>query len=122
MDVEGVRRAAVALTQARGHLPQGLRRRPRGQGWHRRLDRLLQQPAPASGARQPHADGGMARRYDGTARREAATSLRYGILKQEDRAARDSNQDCRSSGSKNAVHFTEKLWIIFQLDVKHKTG
>jgi len=34
--------AAVALAQARGHLPQGRRRWPRGQGRHRLLDYFLQ--------------------------------------------------------------------------------
>jgi len=56
-----VHRAAVALAEVRGHLSQGLRRRARGQGRHRRVDRLLQRTTPAYGARQLHADGGVAR-------------------------------------------------------------
>jgi hypothetical protein len=61
VDGQRVHRAAVALAQARGCLPQGLCRRPRSQGRDRGVDRLLQSPAPAPGARQPHADGGLAR-------------------------------------------------------------
>jgi hypothetical protein len=38
-----------------------LRRRPRSQGGDRRVDCLLQCPAPASGAGRPDADGGLAR-------------------------------------------------------------
>ena len=55
------------FAQIRGHLPQALRRRPRGQGRDRGVDRRivfynLQSPAPSSGAGRPHADGGLARR------------------------------------------------------------
>ena len=39
------------------------------QGRDRRLDRVLQRPAPTSGARQPDADGGLARRRHRRARR-----------------------------------------------------
>ena len=43
-----------------GGLPQGLCRRPRGAGRHRRVDRLLQPAPAASGAGWAGADGGVA--------------------------------------------------------------
>ena len=69
LDGQRLHRAAVALAQARGHLSQGLCRRPRGQGRDRELDRLLQRSAPSSGAGLSHADGGLARRHAGAPRR-----------------------------------------------------
>ena len=70
LDGQRVHRAAVAIAQARGRLSEGLCRWARGQGGDRRMDRLLQRSAPASGAGQPHADGGLARRRHRRARRE----------------------------------------------------
>jgi len=61
--VEG-HRAAVAVAQARRHLSQGLRRRPRGQSRHRRMDQILQRDPSSPGAGLPHTDGGMAPRRD----------------------------------------------------------
>ena len=61
LDGQRLHRAAVALAEVRGHLPQGLRRRPRGARRDRLVDRLLQRPTSASGARRSDADGGVAR-------------------------------------------------------------
>ena len=69
LDRQRLHRAAVAQPEVRGHLPQRLRRRPRGQSRDRRMAGLLQSPAPASGAGQPDADGGLARRRQRRARR-----------------------------------------------------
>jgi putative transposase len=63
VDGQRVHRATVALVEVRGHLSQGLRRRPRGQGGHRPVGRLLQHPSPAYGTRASHADGRVARRH-----------------------------------------------------------
>src|SRR5829696_8626041 len=49
---------------------EGLCRRPGGQGRDRLVDRLLQRPAPSSGARQPGSHGGLARRRHRLARGE----------------------------------------------------
>src|SRR5208283_3730084 len=62
LDGQRVHREAVAFAQARGHLSQGLCRWPRGEGRHRGVDGVLQRHAPSSGARLPHAHGGLARR------------------------------------------------------------
>ena len=60
-----VRRWIVALAQARGHLPQGLCRRPRGQGRHRGLDPVLQHAALPSGPRQSDTHAGLASGHGG---------------------------------------------------------
>jgi putative transposase len=52
-----------ALAQARGHLPQGLCRRPRGACRNRFVDRLLQWDAPAPSAWPSHTDGSLAGRH-----------------------------------------------------------
>ncbi len=57
-----LRRAAVALAQVRGGAPQGLRRWPRSQSWHRRLGDLLQHAEAPSGVGQSCSDGRMAGR------------------------------------------------------------
>src|SRR6201988_5100252 len=60
VDGQRVHRAAVAFLEVRGHLPQGLCRRPRGARRDRCVDCVLQPPPPAPGARQPAANGGLA--------------------------------------------------------------
>src|SRR5229473_4136486 len=62
VDGQCLHRAAVAQLEVRGHLSQGLCRRRRGARRDRCVDRVLQRSAPAPGARQPAADGGLARR------------------------------------------------------------
>jgi HTH-like domain len=60
-DGQRLHRARLAVAQARGYLSEGLRRRLRGQGRDRRLDRLLQRATPSPGARLSHAGGRLAR-------------------------------------------------------------
>src|SRR5207248_11450191 len=64
LDGQCLHRAAVAVAQARRHLSQGLRRRPRGQSRYRRMDQILQRDPSSPGAGLPHTDGGMAPRRD----------------------------------------------------------
>ena len=61
LDGQCVHRAAVALAEIRGRLPQGLCRRPRGESQHRGMDHVLQRAAVSTGAWTPDADGGLAR-------------------------------------------------------------
>src|SRR4028119_716870 len=70
LDGQRLHRAALAVAEVRGCLPEGLRRQPGGSGRDRFLDRLLQRPASSPGARQPGSHGGLARRRHRPARRE----------------------------------------------------
>jgi transposase InsO family protein len=63
-------RAAVAIAQVRGGLPEELCRRSRGARRDRGLDRVLQRHAAPSGARRPNSDDRVADGDDGPPARE----------------------------------------------------
>src|ERR1700741_4887300 len=73
-----------------------------GQSRNRPMDRVLQSPAPSSGAGEPRADGGLAGRchrrirrtgcgYDASRKREAWTTLRVAYIPTATTAASNSS-------------------------------
>ena len=115
LDGQRVHRAAVAFAQIRGRLSQGLFGWPRGQSRNHPMDRVLQSPAPSSGAGKPRADGGLAGRchrrirrrgcgYDASRKREAWTTLRVAHIPTVTTAA--SKSSVKLSGRTNGSSST----------------
>jgi hypothetical protein len=122
-------RTAVAVSEVRGRLSQGLRGRPRGARRDCRVNRLLQRPEASSGAGRPNPDGGVAcgrqrrasrqrRRHDAALARRCrvahmptattATDALRGVIK-EVGAGQPSNQERWSIGPADGVRLRLSL-------------